>query len=229
MHVRFPKKKLQCMFVCILCYTCCNHLLLRLKAESESWNFAIINVLFIPKHSEKFKNGKRKWKMIIGRDLYAWYVTGKFLGVLLRIGYGQELYIYSFLLQFRMFHLIVNEPATHLVVCISVCLWWLHVNLILALLHWHAPIFFYWTKQWFFCRSVSPHEKRRSREKSFSRSPVPDYSPSYDGPRNHNGSPQRERSPYGSRSRSQSPGYARGRNPSRSPHPSEYPREAARD
>ncbi|XP_073141597.1 serine/arginine-rich SC35-like splicing factor SCL30A [Henckelia pumila] len=84
-----------------------------------------------------------------------------------------------------------------------------------------------------YSRSVSPREKRLSREKSFSRSPVPDYSPPYDGPRNHSRSPLRERSPYGSRSRSQSPGYARGRNPSRSrsrsPHPSEYPREAARD
>lgn len=78
------------------------------------------------------------------------------------------------------------------------------------------------------CRSVSPNEKRYSRERSYSRSPPPrEHKP-------HSVSPVRERSPYGSRSRSQSPGGGRARSPvrartlshsrSRSPHPAEYSR-----
>ncbi|KAL1552926.1 Arginine/serine-rich splicing factor scl25a transcript I, variant 2 [Salvia divinorum] len=87
-------------------------------------------------------------------------------------------------------------------------------------------------------RSISPHEKRYSRERSYSRSPAPrDQSPPpYDGVRKHSGSPVRERSPYGSRSRSQSPGQGRGRSPvrapparSRSPYPADYPTGPARD
>ncbi|KAL7116278.1 hypothetical protein ACP275_04G232800 [Erythranthe tilingii] len=82
-----------------------------------------------------------------------------------------------------------------------------------------------------YSRSVSPYERRYSRERSYS------HSPAYDGPRNRGGSPVRERSPYGSRSRSQSPGRrpspVRARSPSRSrsrsPFPTDYVREPPRD
>ncbi|KAK4408645.1 Serine/arginine-rich SC35-like splicing factor SCL30A [Sesamum angolense] len=85
--------------------------------------------------------------------------------------------------------------------------------------------------------SVSPRDKRYSRERSYSRSPARDHSPPYNGPRSHSGSPARERSPYGSRSRSQSPGRARSpvrarsasRSRSRSPYPAEYSKEGRRD
>lgn len=80
------------------------------------------------------------------------------------------------------------------------------------------------------CRSVSPHEKRYSRERSYSRSPAPrEQSPAFEGVRNRSGSPVRERTPFGSRSRSQSPGRGRspvrgrGRSPSRSRSRSPYP------
>ncbi|KAH6777331.1 SC35-like splicing factor 30A [Perilla frutescens var. frutescens] len=90
-----------------------------------------------------------------------------------------------------------------------------------------------------YSRSVSPQEKRYSRERSYSRSPAArQHSPTYEGPpRNRSGSPVRERSPFGSRSRSRSP--VRGRSPvrararspsrsrSRSPFPAEYAAAAA--
>ncbi|KAK6163746.1 hypothetical protein DH2020_000610 [Rehmannia glutinosa] len=85
--------------------------------------------------------------------------------------------------------------------------------------------------------SISPRDRRYSRERSDSRSPVREQSPPYEGPRNRSGRPVRERSPYGSRSRSQSLGRARSpvrarspsRSRSRSPYPAEYPRETGRD
>ncbi|KAH6768901.1 SC35-like splicing factor 30A [Perilla frutescens var. frutescens] len=90
-----------------------------------------------------------------------------------------------------------------------------------------------------YSRSVSPQEKRYSRERSYSRSPAArQHSPTYEGPpRNRSGSPVRERSPFGSRSHSRSP--VRGRSPvrararspsrsrSRSPFPAEYAAAAA--
>ncbi|KAK4440441.1 Serine/arginine-rich SC35-like splicing factor SCL30A [Sesamum alatum] len=86
-----------------------------------------------------------------------------------------------------------------------------------------------------YSRSISPREKRYSRERSLSRTPLQERSPAYDGPpRNHSGSPVRERSPYGSRSRSQSPGHgqspvrARSRSRSRSPYSPEYTRKPGR-
>ncbi|KAL0459878.1 UNVERIFIED_CONTAM: Serine/arginine-rich SC35-like splicing factor SCL30A [Sesamum latifolium] len=83
-------------------------------------------------------------------------------------------------------------------------------------------------------RSTSPREKRYSRERSLSRTPLRERSPAYDGPRNHSGSPVRERSPFGSRSRSQSPGHgqspvrARSLSRSRSPYSPEYTRKPGR-
>ncbi|KAL3616363.1 Arginine/serine-rich splicing factor scl25a transcript I [Castilleja foliolosa] len=78
-----------------------------------------------------------------------------------------------------------------------------------------------------YSRSVSPREKRYSKEGSYSRSPPGEreQSPPYDGTRDHSGSPVKERSTIGLRSRSRSPGRhvrspppppARGRSLSRS-------------
>ncbi|KAL6576699.1 Arginine/serine-rich splicing factor scl25a transcript I [Orobanche minor] len=93
-----------------------------------------------------------------------------------------------------------------------------------------------------YSRSVSPREKRYSRERSYSRSPAREHSPPpYNSTRNYSGSPVRERSPLGSRSRSPSPSPSRhhspvrARSPSRSrsrspyPPPAEYSRGQRRD
>lgn len=73
-----------------------------------------------------------------------------------------------------------------------------------------------------YSRSISPRDRRYSRERSYSRSPARERSPSYDAPPR---SPSREKSPPYSRSRSRSParerlpvrgGGSRSRSPSRS-------------
>ncbi|XP_016550073.1 serine/arginine-rich SC35-like splicing factor SCL33 isoform X2 [Capsicum annuum] len=74
-------------------------------------------------------------------------------------------------------------------------------------------------------RSVSPEEKRYSRERSYSQSPPREESPPFNGSRSRSQSPVREHAPpYGSRSHSRSPvrarspvrGHSRRRSPSQS-------------
>ncbi|XP_027073197.1 serine/arginine-rich SC35-like splicing factor SCL30A isoform X1 [Coffea arabica] len=89
-----------------------------------------------------------------------------------------------------------------------------------------------------YSRSISPQERRYSRERSYSRSPARERSPPpYDGPRSRSRTPVRELSPpyNGSRSRSRSPvrGQSRSRSPSRSrsrsADPVDYRRDLDRD
>lgn len=93
------------------------------------------------------------------------------------------------------------------------------------------PLFFCWNcllfQVYVYGRSVSPQEKRYSRDRSYSRSPA------YNGSRSRSQSPVRERSPpyNGARSRSRSPvrvhtpvgGQSRSRSPIRSPERDESP------
>ncbi|KAM3288966.1 serine/arginine-rich SC35-like splicing factor SCL30A isoform X1 [Capsicum chacoense] len=76
-----------------------------------------------------------------------------------------------------------------------------------------------------YSRSVSPEEKRYSRERSYSQSPPREESPPFNGSRSRSQSPVREHAPpYGSRSHSRSPvrarspvrGHSRRRSPSQS-------------
>ncbi|XP_022844148.1 serine/arginine-rich SC35-like splicing factor SCL30A [Olea europaea var. sylvestris] len=88
-----------------------------------------------------------------------------------------------------------------------------------------------------YSRSVSPRERRYSRERSFSHSPARGRSPPYNGSRSRSRSPVRGLSPYGPRSHNQSPGRAhspvrtrsRNRSPSRSRSRSPYPGDYSRD
>ncbi|XP_031122789.1 serine/arginine-rich SC35-like splicing factor SCL30A isoform X2 [Ipomoea triloba] len=78
---------------------------------------------------------------------------------------------------------------------------------------------YYSPKRKGYSRSASPEERRYSRERSFSRSPVRERSPPYNGSRSRSQTPVREQSPPYSRSRSRSP-VRRGHSPqsrSRSP------------
>ncbi|KAI5675111.1 hypothetical protein M9H77_06061 [Catharanthus roseus] len=92
-----------------------------------------------------------------------------------------------------------------------------------------------------YSRSVSPQEKRYSRERSYSHSPARERSP-YDGPRNRSRSPVRDQSPPpfrgpGSHSRSPVADRSPPRRPSRSPSrsrsrsadPNDYPRDPERN
>lgn len=90
-----------------------------------------------------------------------------------------------------------------------------------------------------YSRSVSPEEKRYSRERSYSRSPARDISPPYNGSRSRSQTPVRKHSPYddGRRSRSRSPVKERSavrvhsRSPSRSRSPGDvhYSRDPDHD
>ncbi|CAA2954797.1 serine arginine-rich SC35-like splicing factor SCL30A [Olea europaea subsp. europaea] len=83
-----------------------------------------------------------------------------------------------------------------------------------------------------YSRTISPHEKRYVRERSFSQSPLEGPSPSYNGLRSRSRTPVRERSPYGRRSLSRSPGadhHSPARVRSRSPYHVNYSRESGRD
>ncbi|XP_060196771.1 serine/arginine-rich SC35-like splicing factor SCL30A [Lycium barbarum] len=97
---------------------------------------------------------------------------------------------------------------------------------------------YYSPKRRHYSRSLSPEDKRYSRERSYSRSPARELSPPpYNGSRSRSQTPVRERSPYdgGPRSRSRTPVGDRSpvrspsRSRSRSPDDARYSRDPDRD